>query len=734
MSRTIHRLLAVLALAASFFFPTLGHADAPMTGRTHAVLVGIADYPSSPLMRTDVDAERIARALARNVPADRLRTHLLLNARATRRNVMDALATVQREATEGDNVVFFFSGHGSPVADGDEDEGDMLDEVLALYDGNLTDDELALALDGTKSRLTLVGIDACFSGGFLFDVGDRAGRMTLLSSDEDLTSAVPQNEAGGWLSLLLARALEGEADGVANGVQGQARDNMLTALEIEVFIRQQSAQLPSISATDPAGRTVGYQFIDIKRTGVRPDMVVMQVGEGSGEMVVTPQPVLGDEVASFPGQRLSPSGNTHSVELTAGTHYLIETGALGGAADTVIELVRDGQVLAQNDDAAPGDLSSRVELTAPATGTYEVRVRPYAPSTLGSYSLRVASLGDSSFPAVEANGESIFHRAGLRLAAGGETHEVQLQPGHYVIETSALTGAADTLVRVTRGGAPVAENDDVAMGNLASRVELDVTSAGTYAIEVRPYGPETLGTYALTVRSGRGAAVAPVQPVAPILQPGAPTQEQFDFENLQLTAAGITREVELNPGHFVVATRDLSQGADTVVEILFGGAVIAQNDDDPAAGDLSSRVEFDARTAGTYTIRIRPYAPTTLGSFSVSVNGAPSAPVGTSPNVGPVDGVLNLPGLTLGATESVHQVELEAGRTYVFETRVHGSADTVMQLRSGGQVVAQNDDVSPDDLSSRIEITAPAAGTYEVAVRPYAPMTTGTYDLSITAR
>lgn len=603
------RLLGAFALAAALLLPSVGRAEAPMMGRTHAVLVGIANYPTSPLARTDVDAERLARALARNIPAERLSSHLLLNERATRANVLQALATVQREATEGDNVVFFFSGHGSPVADESADEGDSLDEVLSLYDGELKDDELAHALDQTKSRLTLVGIDACFSGGFLFDVGDRAGRMTLLSSSEDLTSAVPQREAGGWLSLLLAEALEGQADGAADGVQGQARDGMLTALEIEAFVRRKAGQLPNIQSTDPAGRTVGFQFIDVKRTGVRPDMVVMQVGEGNGEFVAPPVTTVGTEVASFPGQRLTPQGATHTVDLVAGTRYLFETRSLGGAADTVMAVVHGGQVLAENDDAAPSDLSSRIELTATESGRHEIRVRPYAANTLGEYSLRVAELAADTTPTpvTTAGGDVVLQRSGLSLSTSGEQFAVQLTPGRYVVATGSLAAPADTMVRVLLNGTPVAENDDVRQGDLSSRVELNVTTAGTYTIEVRPYAADTLGTYALQV----------------------------------------TRE-----------------------------------------GD--------------------------------------AAPAATS--------LLSMPAQTLGQSETTHEVQLEAGRTYVFETRVQGSTDTVLQLRQGGRVLAENDDVAQGQLGSRIELTAPAAGTYTIAVRPYAPMTTGTYDLNVSVR
>ena len=65
--RALRQLTSAIALAAALilFGGTPAHADSPHpNGRTYAVLVGIADYPSSPLPRTDVDAERIGRALA----------------------------------------------------------------------------------------------------------------------------------------------------------------------------------------------------------------------------------------------------------------------------------------------------------------------------------------------------------------------------------------------------------------------------------------------------------------------------------------------------------------------------------------------------------------------------------------------------------------------------------------------------------------------------------------------
>ena len=125
----LRRALGMLALALTLAvssWSSRAFADAPHAdGHTYAVLVGIADYPSSPLPRTDVDAQRIANALSAQVPDERLRMHLLLNRDATRANLTRALSDVARDATERDEVIFFFSGHGGTQPDAtDGDEGD----------------------------------------------------------------------------------------------------------------------------------------------------------------------------------------------------------------------------------------------------------------------------------------------------------------------------------------------------------------------------------------------------------------------------------------------------------------------------------------------------------------------------------------------------------------------------------------------------------------------------------
>ncbi len=396
MNTTLAKLAILFALVFGVLAPTVASAD--YHGHTYAVLVGISDYDGAPLPRTDEDAARIARALEANIPADRLEMHLLLNHDATRANVAQAFSDISTRVTRNDHVVFFFSGHGTPIEDaGVRDEADGKDEAIVLIDGTMSDDELAAALDNTKGATAMVALDSCFSGGFLFDVTNAKGRMGFFSSDEDVTSGVP-TDAGGYLSKALAEALEGQADGVADGVSGQGRDGKLSALELEMYVRNHGT--PGVEASDDHGRTVGYQFIDIKRSDVSPDYVFIALQTGA-----TPDaPVAPEEnvVATLEAQTLpgtvdfAQTPNFGDFQLEAGHTYVIETYALEGATDTVLELrqssdprqaVESDAVVAENDDT--DGLASRVEITPNESGAYYAHIRPYSAETGGTFSVRL---------------------------------------------------------------------------------------------------------------------------------------------------------------------------------------------------------------------------------------------------------------------------------------------------------------------------------------------------------
>lgn len=114
--------------------------------------------------------------------------HILTDARATRAAILKGLVWLVTGAKKGDTLVFFYSGHGSYVADVDKDEIDKKDETICPHDyataGMIKDDDLRSAFGKLPAGVNLdVLLDSCFSG-----TGTRElGALAAASADNQLT-------------------------------------------------------------------------------------------------------------------------------------------------------------------------------------------------------------------------------------------------------------------------------------------------------------------------------------------------------------------------------------------------------------------------------------------------------------------------------------------------------------------------------------------------------------------
>lgn len=253
-------------------------AETPVTqaarrGKVFAVMVGISDYAgtSSNLAYTADDAMKLAETLRRgNVLSPQSVT--LTDAQATPAAVRAAFQRVAQAAGPDDLFLFFYSGHGGQAAQrvGAGGELDLKDETLVLRGGEITDDELAQMFGAVRARVSLLALDACFSGGFARDVVSRPGVMGLFSSEEDMTSAVADKfEAGGYLSHFLRAGLSGAADGDDNRI--------VTAGEMSAYLRRQFARdAADVEATSQEGQR-SYQFLVVERGGVKIDDPVLML-------------------------------------------------------------------------------------------------------------------------------------------------------------------------------------------------------------------------------------------------------------------------------------------------------------------------------------------------------------------------------------------------------------------------------------------------------------------------
>lgn len=159
-------------------------AEDARRNRKRALLIGIDKYQHVSRLNGPVnDAKDIEGFIKGHVGFRKSDVRLLLDAEATKKNILAAVKEWLVEGTNpGDEVFLFYSGHGFQQPDTDGDEADNLDETLVPVDasvdeggkikGMITDDELGVLLSRLAGRRVHVVVDACHSGTSTRSAGD----------------------------------------------------------------------------------------------------------------------------------------------------------------------------------------------------------------------------------------------------------------------------------------------------------------------------------------------------------------------------------------------------------------------------------------------------------------------------------------------------------------------------------------------------------------------------------
>jgi len=241
--------------------------------RVFGVFVGISEYADTEnnLPYTADDARRMYQAMQRGAGMRAADGVLLVDRQATLAAVRQAIQRVGGEAGPNDMFVLFYSGHGGRETRQtfQPADPDGLDETLVFYDAELTDDALNELFAGVHARVTLVVLDACFSGGFSKDVISAPGRMGLFSSEEDVLSSVAVKfRAGGYLADFFAEA-------VGDRLADADRDGEITAIELSQYLHERyRSDVKSGGTGDTYVRTggpqTGYQHLVVDRGSIGP--------------------------------------------------------------------------------------------------------------------------------------------------------------------------------------------------------------------------------------------------------------------------------------------------------------------------------------------------------------------------------------------------------------------------------------------------------------------------------
>ncbi len=221
---------------------------------TYAIIIGISDYKTiSDLNFADKDASTFYQLLhTLQKPKDPDQYELFLNEKANRFNICDAISKIIKKANRGDQVYFYFAGHGDI-----EDLSQSKNGLLLLYDSpskdyfGMSDGVLQVSQLGDYfGSLTERGvdvyyiIDACHSGKL---TGGKDGRRhtsnaikstlsndatVLLSCDADQLSIEGSEwgEGRGLFSFYVQEGLLGLAD--------FDNDQNVSLIELEQYVKR----------------------------------------------------------------------------------------------------------------------------------------------------------------------------------------------------------------------------------------------------------------------------------------------------------------------------------------------------------------------------------------------------------------------------------------------------------------------------------------------------------------
>ncbi len=151
----------------------------------YALLVGINQYadPSNDLAGCVNDVSKIREFLIGNAGFSIDNIRVLTDLRATKQGIIERLNWLVNNRLNDDELVFYYSGHGSQVRDRNGDElNDYKDEILCPHDMNwddpLTDDIVGAILRTCNRNAYLTAIiDACHSGTITKDINNPTKKI-----------------------------------------------------------------------------------------------------------------------------------------------------------------------------------------------------------------------------------------------------------------------------------------------------------------------------------------------------------------------------------------------------------------------------------------------------------------------------------------------------------------------------------------------------------------------------
>ena len=207
-----------------------------VSAKIYAVIVGVSSYdnPSINLHYAAKDAEVFYKYLKDNNPgADLI---MITDEDATKTTILSYLKSKFSQASSADEVIFFFSGHGSP--------GKFVCYDSKIGGNYISHDEVKAVFKSSSAKIKLCFADACFSGSIKKTKSEyaksKANKENLKTiSDFEIIIFMssqpwqPSKEKGslgqGVFTYYIIEGLKGYADA--------DNSNSITAKELYVYVR-----------------------------------------------------------------------------------------------------------------------------------------------------------------------------------------------------------------------------------------------------------------------------------------------------------------------------------------------------------------------------------------------------------------------------------------------------------------------------------------------------------------
>ena len=161
-------------------------SNPPRANHRWAVIIGISDYSgdANDLEYCDDDALDFDNALTEMYGWSSSHIKLLVDGQATFANIHLAIDWMRTNEGPGDEVIFFYSGHGSFGTHDMDNDGEKKDVCIIPWECTLEfyiwDGDLKAEFSDFESTRILFYFDSCYSGGMTDLAG--SGRLVCMSS------------------------------------------------------------------------------------------------------------------------------------------------------------------------------------------------------------------------------------------------------------------------------------------------------------------------------------------------------------------------------------------------------------------------------------------------------------------------------------------------------------------------------------------------------------------------